>query len=200
VTQLAEEQVKDILAPHHSALLRIILNAWEDRKKCPDMAFKRTIANAMWDYMIKHARIEFDDTPGIHVIDRPNTCLLHFDSGIVLRFKKGDDNNLSRNYPTNFALDFNDPQINLPSVPHATRVEVLYIPDREGVEIESIRVVKRNRDQPEWWYVIDTEAAANVHELPARGNATDNRQQTRTRVAVKKTAQKKESSPTSSSG
>lgn len=200
MAQLDEEQVKDILAPHHSAFLRIILNAWKDRKKCPDMAFKRTIANAMWDYMIKHARVEFDDMPGIHVIDRPNTCLLHFDSGIVLRFKKGDNNNLSKNFPTNFALDFNDPQITLPSVPQATRVELLYIPDHEGVEIESIRVVKRNRNQPEWWYPIDTDVTANVHELPTHGDMADNKQQTRTRISAKKTAQKKENSPTSSSG
>lgn len=49
MTHLAEEQVREILAPHHTALHRIVLRAWEDWRKCPDMAFKRSRANVVWD-------------------------------------------------------------------------------------------------------------------------------------------------------
>lgn len=202
MARLTKSQVRDILEPFHPELLSIVHNAWKDWKSCPPhMSYARTRANVVWDCMITHARITFEDTPGVHFIERPNSCYLYFEPGLVVRFKKADENNRSKNFPTNLALDFNDPQINLPAVPTATRVEVVYQLNREESGIASVRVVQRNHSNVAWVYKIEQATTAEIHQLPPQSKAkSSTKTKTKTKVAAKKDSAKSDVSAGDSSG
>lgn len=199
MARLTKSQVRDILEPFHPQLLSVVHSAWKDWKSCPDMSFARTRANVVWDCMIKHARITFEDTPGVHFLDQHNSCYLYFEPGLIVRFKKADENNRSKNFPTNLALDFNDPQITLPAVPAATRVEVIYKLNREESGIASVCVVQRNHSNIAWVYTIEQAAGAEIHQLPPQSKTT-NPTKTRTKVAAKKDSAKSDVSAGDSSG
>jgi len=62
--------------------------------------------------------------------------------------KKGDSSLLSRNYPTQSALNFNDPIHDL--FGGIARLELLYILDETEVEVERIAIVQRKGGSVSW--------------------------------------------------
>ncbi|MDE9553845.1 hypothetical protein KKI94_22380, partial [Xenorhabdus bovienii] len=65
-----------------------------------------------------------------------------------IRFKKGDSNFLSSNYPTQSALKYHDPNIDM--FGGEVRLELLYVLGRDGIGIDKIVLTQRKDKFTVW--------------------------------------------------
>jgi hypothetical protein len=99
----SQEEVQALLKPLHSRMARIVLDAWDDwKQKSHEIGsrFARTSANVVFERIIARAIPEFDSMPGMYIKTGHQTVHFLYQSAVLFRFKRGDENGLSRNYPT----------------------------------------------------------------------------------------------------
>ena len=170
--------VRRVLQPRHPLIKGIVLGAWEDWLRNPESAlyrYSRTRANIMWEHMVRRAEETFSRDPGIRMVHGHQTIGFLVDHRVFLRFKKGDEAGLSRNYPTMLALKFHDHQSPLPGIPTVDRVEIVYALDQLETEITSVFVVARNSDQVAWLYDILEEQPAELYDLRSQRKIREKR-------------------------
>ena len=68
--------------------------------------------------------------------------------GYFIRCKKANRQLLSSNYPTQHAMDFHDPQVDM--FGGVSRLELVYVIDKEEICIEKVALVKRIKDLVIW--------------------------------------------------
>ena len=153
----SQEEVQALLAPLHSRIARIVLGAWDDwKQKSHEIGnrFARTSANVVFERIIARAIPEFDSMPGMHIKTGHQTVHFLYQSAVLFRFKKGDENGLSRNYPTQAALAFNDQNCDLFGPPGISRIDVVYQLDRLATRVIDVAVVARHESNVLWCYSI----------------------------------------------
>src|SRR5688500_9091943 len=124
-----KEEVQNLLKPIHAPLCRVVRGAWEDWGRVAPMIgrrFARTPANVIYERMIARAISEFESMPGIRILNGHQTVHFVYQDAVRFRFKKGDEKGLSRNYPTQMALAFNDQSSDLFGAPTISRVDIVY--------------------------------------------------------------------------
>jgi hypothetical protein len=152
-----QADVEACLTRLEPALQRIVLGAWDEWMGSGQAAvvqFPRTRANLVWDYIVRRARDEFGDIAGVVAIEGGQTLGFLCDDRVLFRFKKGDGNGLSRNYPTPLALAYHDHDENLLGLPDVMRVEVVYILNHLKTAVTHIQVVCREGGKIIWGYDI----------------------------------------------
>ncbi len=70
------------------------------------MLYSRTIQNFVFDAAIQHALDEFRDDSKVHIFKESQTVKFGFGGVVLARFKKGDEDNLGQNQPTQAVLNF----------------------------------------------------------------------------------------------
>lgn len=156
-----QSDVQNRFQPIHGLLSKGILNAWDRyRENCvlpPGSGHARARANAFWLFIVDEARKLFAGDPKMHIEMGNQTARFTYDNSIQFRFKKIDPDGYTRNYPTQAALGWLDPENDL--FPNTVqRVEVGYILDPTETGIEDIRIVHQHLDQVAWQYSILDEA------------------------------------------
>lgn len=93
----------------------------------------RAQAACTYAHMLAEADRRFLELPGVRHFDLNGLKLWHFEeAGVVIRFKKMDEDGRSRNYPTKQAKKF-DGQMELPGLPPApVRLTAGYLLDATG--------------------------------------------------------------------
>jgi len=163
-----ERQVKEVLAPYETQLAEAALGALADWKAIQKTVFLdnlRTRANVIWERFITRAKKSLDAKPNVQIIEKNQTALFVFDNRVALRFKFADKNGISRNFPTQLALDFNDPQVDIIGIPDVIRTDFVYVLNSLKSDIEKLMIVKRNGKNIEWAYSIGT-SLATVYPIP----------------------------------
>ncbi|MEZ5455047.1 MAG: hypothetical protein R3F04_02890 [Lysobacteraceae bacterium] len=153
----SQEEVQRLLFPLHPMMTRIVKGAWDDwRDMAPRIGgrFARTSANVVYERMIHRAIPEFDSMPGMFIMNGHQTVQFIFKNSVLFRFKKGDEHGLSRNYPTQRALAYNDQNCDLFGGPGISRVDVVYQLDQWASRITEIAVVARHDCNVLWSYSI----------------------------------------------
>jgi hypothetical protein len=118
--------------------------------------YSRTVSNYVFDAVVRRALVEFADDPDIRVIPNTQTVKFCFGQVVLARFKKGDEDNLGRNQPTQAVIDFIYAQGTLPGIPpEAAKVEILYSATEIEDAIESVIVAARDGDKLVWHYDVD---------------------------------------------
>lgn len=114
----------------------------------------RAQAACTYSHMIAEAERRFIDKKGIRPIDVRGLKLWLFEpADVVVRFKKMDDDGLSRNYPTKQAKDF-DRGYDLPGLPlPPVRVTAGYLLDRTGTSIERTQIARPISNKQTMWCV-----------------------------------------------
>lgn len=164
-----ENHVQSVLQPFHSTLASIVSGAWAKWRSAElelQPASGRTRACIVWDAMMQRAFDAFENDARVDVVSRSQTHYFLIDDSVVLRFKKGNVSGLSRNYPTQEALKFHEPENDLFGYP--TKVEVVYVLDHTETEVSQILVVARNANQVIWSYDLVETPAVNVVDLPVK--------------------------------
>lgn len=168
-----QEEVRNLLKPLHGPLTRVVTGAWEDWQKVAPMIgcrFARTPANVIYERMIARAVPEFESLQGMYVVNGHQTVHFVYQDAVRFRFKKGDENGLSKNYPTQMALAFNDQTSDLFGAPGITRVDVVYQLDGLATRVIDVSVVARHEMTILWAYSITEmeSKSAEVVELHPR--------------------------------
>ncbi len=165
--------VHAVLEDFHGRLRRVIDRAWnEEWLDLPDrgrfLLPLRVRAVLVFDSIARFALAEFDKDPNIRVILKKQTVQFLFRDRVLVRFKKGNSKGVGSNIETQAVLDFIDPQRSIPGlVPEIMRVEVCYVPDDIGVELDEVAVVARDRYRRAWAYPIER-GRPSVVPLPPR--------------------------------
>ena len=176
--QYSEIDVKNALAPYHTMIRKAIVTGfaeWLAVQECrskngfPPVLYARTVSNYVFDAIARAARLAFASDRTVHILDEAQTVKFCFGNVVVGRFKKGDDDYMGQNIPTQAALDFVYAQQALPGFPpEAAKVEFIWSANDLGTEIESVMVVARDGDLQLWSYEIDdVEEVGKVIEFPA---------------------------------
>ena len=95
------------------------------------------------------------------------------ESALYLRFKKGKRNLKTSNVPTKSAKAFHDKSMPIEALEGITRLELVYVPSRDLLDIERIMLVSKDKGQIAW--TIDLLARAEpeqtVIEFPQQPQA-----------------------------
>jgi hypothetical protein len=157
-----EDVVRKIMEPHEASLIEAAYGAledWKAVKKAVFLHYSRSRANVIWESFINRAISTFDSDTDVSIIQEAQTARFIFSGLVLLRFKLADKNGISRNYPTQLALDYNDPQMEIPGLPKAIRVDFVYILNQDKTEIKRLMIVKRNGDTTSWSYPIEVDSS-----------------------------------------
>ena len=142
------------LRPFFPDLVSVVQGAWQDwmtGNYAHQMQHKRVRANCVWNQWIANAKRRFDGHAEVRVETLKNWDGVLVKDRIFVRMKKGDHELLSRNYPTQAALDFHDSHRDL--FGGIARLELLYVLNKAETAIERIALVQRHKSAVSW--VID---------------------------------------------
>ncbi|MBX9661583.1 MAG: hypothetical protein K2X00_23745 [Nitrospiraceae bacterium] len=163
---ISRDQADQIIRPYFPDFAQVIESAWRDWRTggiAHQLQHKRVRANYVWNQLLSHAKRQFDGQPSVRVENMRSWDGVLIDDKIFIRMKKGTQELLSRNYPTQAALAFHDQGQDLFGGGIA-RLELLYILDDAEVEIERMVLVQRHKKSIAWAIDIlnDADEAQNV--------------------------------------
>lgn len=176
MAQPVKEDVHAALQGYHFRIRSVVERAWAEwramatfraENSFDPFLYSRTIANIVFDAIARNAVAEFGDDPTVHIEIEPQTIKLFFKGSVFARFKKGDDNKLGQNIPTQAALAFELVDWMLPGLPAETaKVEFIWLANEINTRLEHVLVVARDGDRLLWDYEIEDRAAGVVIPFP----------------------------------
>lgn len=184
--QFSEDEVRAALEPYHDRIRSTVLSGfseWQSVAKCRTtkgfgpVLYPRTITNYVFDAIARNAMTAFGSDSTVRILDEAQTVKFCFGEVVIGRFKKGDDDHLGQNIPTQAVMDFVCAQQSLPGLPPAAaKVEFIWTLDVLGTRVETVLVVARDRERLLWSYEIEPkEPATGVIPLPAPVEPDDDR-------------------------
>lgn len=194
---LDEQQATKIFTAIESQIVGIVLGAWEDVYSSKLHFEKRGRANAVWDQIKFRAQNEWADSQFVTLnpINNGQTVDYWVAEDGKFRFKKGDTEGFTNNYPTETAQLFHDPNYEL--FENVTHLEVVYVLDKDEIEVDGIYVVHRLENSID--YMIPLGSSFNVVEMPSENqdnNSATSTQESEKRKSLVKRKSKDESEDT----
>lgn len=166
---LTQAEVEARLAPYKARIVRIILAAWADwiaSGKRGRWKRKRSRANYIWEELVCRAEAAFANDPAVRIHPKNQSVLFVID-GLAFRFKKSNASGLTKNYPTQTALDFHDQQEDLPGIPKVQRLEVTYVLNKLETAVQDILLVARDQGDVLWCSsLLRSDEGGNVVSIP----------------------------------
>ena len=167
-----KEQVQADLEDFHHRIRSVVDRAWAEwraiaafraENNYAPFLYSRTVANIMFDAIARNAIAEFAGDTSVHVEVETQTIKLFFRGTVFARFKKGDENKLGQNIPTQAALAFEFVDGVFPGLPAETaKVEFIWLANEINTRLEHVLVVARDGDRLLWDYEIGAESAAGT--------------------------------------
>jgi hypothetical protein len=184
-----KDQVQADLEDFHDRIRSVVERAWAEWRAVAEfraendyapLLYSRTVANFMFDAIARYAIAEFAGDTSVHVEIETQTIKLFFRGAVLARFKKGDDNKLGQNIPTQAALAFEFVDGMFPGLPRETaKVEFIWLANEINTKLEHVLVVARDGDRLLWDYEIEAMPAAGTGtvipfpEPPPAGDGED---------------------------
>jgi hypothetical protein len=167
-----KEQVQVDLEEFHPRIRSVVERSWTEWRAIAGFSadsnyapflYPRTIANIMFDAIAQNAIAEFAADSSVHIEIETQTIKLFFKGAVLARFKKGDDNKLGQNIPTQAALAFEHVDGQFPGLPPETaKVEFIWLANEINTQLEHVLVVARDGDELLWDYEIGAIPAAGA--------------------------------------
>jgi hypothetical protein len=151
----------------------LAVQAFRASKGFPPMLYTRSISNYIFDALARPAIMDFGAEAAVRVEVEAQTFKLHF-KDLCARFKKGGEDKLGQNHPTQAALAFEEADGMIPGTSHETgKVEIIWLPNEIWTDLDRILVVARDGDHLIWEYEIERKAPAAVVMLPTTPSDPD---------------------------
>jgi hypothetical protein len=170
-----EDIVREVLHSYEDGIFKAVHGAWNDWGELSlggRLLFPaRSRACLVHDFMVQRAISGWSDDSAVRVIHRDETAKFVILDRVLLRFKKADDRGLGSNIPTQASLNFVEQQQELPGIPDAHKVEIVYVLNRLQTQIDRVVVVARDGEERLWDYVIPPADTAEVIPLPMAPSA-----------------------------
>jgi hypothetical protein len=176
---------KKALAPFHNLIRSVVDDAWaewrtvqryREEKGMGASMYPRTISNYMFDAIARRAIPGFGAKESVMVLIDAQSFKVYI-SGTLIRMKKGGEDHLGCNWPTQMALAFEELDGQLPGLPsETTKLEIIWLPNEIWTQIEQVLVVARDGDKLLWQYEIPPAAGAGAEPISmpfTRPDATD---------------------------
>jgi hypothetical protein len=167
-----KEDVQAVLGPYHDRIRSVVERAWAEWRTVAALRvandlgspmYSRTISNDVFDAIARFGVAEFADDASVHVKLEAQTFKVFFKGGVCARFKKGDENRLGQNIPTQAAMAFEDAEGTLPGFPAETaKVEFIWLANDINTRLEHVLVVARDGDRLLWDYEIEQAAGTGI--------------------------------------
>ena len=161
---LSKEEAEFILAPHKLRLQNCIESAWNDlhrlKEYLPHIVTPRTRANLMHDFMVSHARNEFDGVKNVRLCDMNGLFLLILEERINIKFKKLNDDKMPSNIPTQ-QNDFFMQQLDLPGIESANNLIAGYELNTLATDLHEITITCPMGNRNEWYINLGYSAGIN---------------------------------------
>lgn len=160
---------QSVLDPHQASLAEVIERSWDRWKSIPveNRAIlnnsDRTRAGVVWSFIINEANDYFHPL-GIVGTKEYGTVTYRISPLVRLRFKKMNQDGLTKNYPTRRARTYND-QLPLPECPEPIRVDVGYVLNELKTGIDQTLVSCPDGEGVRWVYAM-TESATVLPLFP----------------------------------
>jgi hypothetical protein len=170
-----EDIVREVLRPYEEAIFKLIHGAWDDWRSLSlggRLLFPaRARACLVHDFMVQRAVAAWTDDSAIRIVRQDETAKFVVSNRVLLRFKKADDRGLGSNIPTQASLSFVDQEQELPGIPDAHKVEIVYVLNGLQTQIGRVVVVARDGDERLWDYAIAPAQTAEIISLPIAPSA-----------------------------
>jgi hypothetical protein len=176
---------KERLTPYLDRLSECIDLGWTDfERECGHIRHKtspRTRACIVHDNIVTHARRIFESEKRVLLYERNGTLMLQIDEMFLLRFKKLDEDKLSKGIDTQERIDFLD-QAELPGVHRGTNIIAGYELNILQTGIKEISITCPNGKQNAWTFELNRFGADvfSIH-TPPMSETEDNSTQIRTK-------------------
>lgn len=177
VIEHSKEQVEKIVEPYVDSLRECVLEAWSlwrASDHARHLHWKTVTGNAMCNYFLEVAIQKFY-TKSAHVrveTKRPYVGLF-VESSLYLRFKKSKRSLKTSNVQTKSAKAFLDKSMHIEALDGMSRLELVYVPTCDMLDIERIMLVSKDKGRIEW--TIDllawAEPEQTVIEFPQQPQA-----------------------------
>jgi hypothetical protein len=171
-----KDEARAALGPYHRLIRGVVDDAWSEWRKVQDLRanagidpeiYDRTKSNSIFDAIARRGILRLAAEDAIRVEIESQTFKF-FVKGIAARFKKGGDDKLGCNWPTQAALAFMEADGVLPGMPPETgKVEIIWLPNEIWTKIDRVLVVARDGDRLIWEYEIEAEAGGVIVALPS---------------------------------
>lgn len=176
----SQSYVQNLLGPIEATLAKCVSDGWTRFQEIADRVpigpgFARTRANLVWHFIADEACHSLSNIPDMLIRRTPHTVWFHYKGKVLFRFKKLDRDGFSKNFPTQQALAWHDPQAELLTDQAGHRLDIGYTLDPTESEIDDVRVICRNGGALEWQYCIES-TNAGVVSIP--GQTTRNQDTT----------------------
>lgn len=148
---VTEHEVKASLEPYFSAMIKLLEDSFSDWTGSPfaaSMQDPKVRANVVWNQFLYRAKNHFEGHEVVRVESMRHWSGLVIKDRFFVRMKKGGPNMLTRNYPTQSALDFND--VNVDMFDGIARLELIYGLDDLGTKIDRIIIAQRHKNRTLW--------------------------------------------------
>lgn len=168
----SKEEAELLIDPHIEAIRSCVLESW-DRWRASDHArhlhWKPVMGNDMCNYFLEIATHRFYNAgSGVYVQTEGSYVGLYVESALYLRFKKGNRRLRTSNVQTKSAKAFLDKSQSIQALEGLTRLELVYVPTRDALDIERVMLVCKDKGRIAW--TIDLLARAepeqNIIEMP----------------------------------
>jgi hypothetical protein len=171
-------KVRAALEPYQARIRGVVEKAWAEYQSVTKwrtdngfapLLYSRTISNDIFDGIARYAIAEFAGDPTIHVEIEAQTVKFFFKGGVLGRFKKGGDDKLGQNIPTQAVMSFIDADELDFGVPLETtaKVEFIWIANDINTKLDTVLVVARDGDTLLWEYEIEAAEGATVIPFPS---------------------------------
>lgn len=167
-----KEEVHAVLEPYHSKIRSVVVNAWEEwrtvsalraQNGLAPVLYSRTVSNDVFDAIARGGISTFAIEPGVNLKIETQTFKLFFKGKVCARFKRGNENKLGQNIPTQAAIAFEEADGELAGFPaHTAKVEIIWLANDLNTRLESVLVVARDGDRLLWEYEIEATPAAGA--------------------------------------
>ncbi len=131
------------LEAHLPHLVNLVTQAWDDVECLPEQTraimTPRSRSSLVHDHMLSRAASYAAKSDGVRYFERQLMHGLIFKGKYALRFKKLDDDGLSRNHPTTQVTEFRS-QIGLEGIDAAHHLEIGYVTNALGTSIQDVRL------------------------------------------------------------
>jgi hypothetical protein len=177
VIEHTKEQAEQIIAPHAHHLRECVLETWKlwrASDHARHLHWKTVMGNAMCNYFLEVATHKYFSAAGqIHVETKRPYVGLFVESALYLRFKKGKRSLKTSNVQTKSAKAFHDKSVPIEALEGITRLELVYVPSRDLLNIERIMLVSKDKGRIAWTIdlLAQAEPEQTVIEFPQQPQA-----------------------------
>lgn len=172
IQEHTKEEVEQIITPYISLMRECVLEAWErwrESDHARHLHWKTVAGNNMCNYFLEVAIHKFHATSShIHVSTKFPHVGLFVESMLYIRFKKGSSSLRTSNVQTKSIRAFHDKSMFMETLDGLTRLELVYVPTRDFLDVERIMLVSKDKGRVSWTIdlLAQIEPEQKIFEFP----------------------------------